>query len=45
MLAATWGELTGSPGFRDPGNYALAIFGDPAGMVPGPGASRVIISP
>ena len=28
------GELTGSPGFRDPGNYALAIFGDPAGNGP-----------
>jgi hypothetical protein len=25
------GELTGSRGFRDPGNYALVIFGDPAG--------------
>jgi hypothetical protein len=25
------GELTGSPGFRDPGNYALVVFGDPAG--------------
>ena len=28
------GELTGSPGFRDPGNYALVIFGDPAGSGP-----------
>ena len=28
------GELTSSPGFRDPGNYALAIFGDPAGNGP-----------
>lgn len=25
------GELTGSMGFRDPGNYALVMFGDPAG--------------
>jgi len=25
------GELSGSPSFRDPGNYALVIFGDPAG--------------
>jgi hypothetical protein len=24
------GELSGSSSFRDPGNYALAIFGDPA---------------
>ena len=28
------GELTGSPGFRDPGNYALVVFGDPAGSAP-----------
>jgi len=28
------GELSGSPGFRDPGNYALVIFGDPAGNGP-----------
>jgi hypothetical protein len=28
------GELTGSPGFRDPQNYALVIFGDPAGSAP-----------
>ena len=28
------GELTGSPGFRDPGNYALVVFGDPAGNGP-----------
>jgi hypothetical protein len=28
------GELTGNPGFRDPGNYALAVFGDPAGNRP-----------
>lgn len=25
------GELTGSTGFRDPGNYALVLFGDPVG--------------
>ena len=28
------GELSGSPGFRDPGNYALLVFGDPAGSAP-----------
>jgi hypothetical protein len=28
------GELSGGPGFRDPGNYALVIFGDPAGNGP-----------
>ncbi len=28
------GELTGSSGFRDPGNYALVAFGDPAGNAP-----------
>jgi hypothetical protein len=28
------GELTGSAGFRDPGNYALVIFGDPEGNGP-----------
>ena len=28
------GELSGSPGFRDPGNYALVVFGDPAGSAP-----------
>ena len=28
------GELSGSPSFRDPGNYALVIFGDPAGNAP-----------
>ena len=33
-LEGILGELTGSPGFRDPGNYALAIFGDPAGNGP-----------
>jgi hypothetical protein len=25
------GELSGSPSFRDPGNYSLVVFGDPAG--------------
>lgn len=25
------GELTGNRSFRDPGNYALVVFGDPAG--------------
>jgi hypothetical protein len=28
------GELSGSPSFRDPGNYALVVFGDPAGSSP-----------
>ncbi len=28
------GELSGSPSFRDPGNYALVVFGDPAGSAP-----------
>lgn len=28
------GELSGSPGFRDPGNYAVVVFGDPAGSGP-----------
>jgi Protein of unknown function (DUF3500) len=28
------GELTGSRGFRDPGNYALVMFGDPSGTAP-----------
>jgi hypothetical protein len=28
------GELTGSRSFRDPGNYALVVFGDPAGSAP-----------
>jgi hypothetical protein len=28
------GELTGDPDFRDPGNYALIIFGDPGGSGP-----------
>ena len=28
------GELTGSRGFRDPGNYALVMFGDPSGSAP-----------
>jgi hypothetical protein len=33
-LEGILGELTGRPDFRDPGNYALAIFGDPAGRAP-----------
>jgi hypothetical protein len=28
------GELTGSRGFRDPGNYAMVMFGDPSGTAP-----------
>jgi len=31
MLERILGELTSNPGFRDPGNYALVIFGDPTG--------------
>jgi Protein of unknown function (DUF3500) len=33
-LEGILGELTGSTGFRDPGNYAVVIFGDPAGIAP-----------
>ncbi len=33
-LEGILGELTGRPDFRDPENYALAIFGDPAGKEP-----------
>src|ERR687892_2243632 len=33
-LEGILGELTGRPDFRDPENYALAIFGDPAGKAP-----------
>jgi hypothetical protein len=33
-LEGILGELTRSPGFRDPGNYALVMFGDPAGAAP-----------
>ncbi|HEX5078349.1 MAG TPA: DUF3500 domain-containing protein [Geminicoccaceae bacterium] len=33
-LEGILGELTGRPDFRDPENYALAIFGDPAGRTP-----------
>lgn len=28
------GEMTGSLRFRDPGNYALVVFGDPSGQAP-----------
>jgi hypothetical protein len=28
------GELTGSPSFRDPTNYAAVVFGDPGGSSP-----------
>jgi hypothetical protein len=28
------GELTGSRGFRDPGNYSMVVFGDPSGSAP-----------
>ena len=33
-LERVLGELSGSPGFRDPGNFALVVFGDPAGSAP-----------
>src|SRR5918996_528107 len=33
-LEGILGALTGRPDFRDPENYALAIFGDPAGKGP-----------
>jgi hypothetical protein len=33
-LEGILGELTGRPDFRDPENYALAIFGDPGGSAP-----------
>lgn len=33
-LERTLGELTGAASFRDPGNYALVVFGDPAGTTP-----------
>ena len=34
LLEGILGELTGRPDFRDPENYALAIFGDPANGAP-----------
>jgi len=34
VLERILGELTARPDFRDPENYALAIFGDPAGSAP-----------
>jgi hypothetical protein len=34
VLERILGELTGRPDFRDPQNYALALFGDPAGAEP-----------
>jgi hypothetical protein len=33
-LEGILGELENRPGFRDPGNYALILFGDPAGSAP-----------
>jgi len=33
-LESILGELTRNPQFRDPGNYALVLFGDPAGKGP-----------
>ena len=33
-LEGILGELSGSRSFRDPGNYALVVFGDPAGSAP-----------
>jgi Protein of unknown function (DUF3500) len=34
MLERTLGELTHNRSFRDPGNYALVVFGDAAGSAP-----------
>jgi hypothetical protein len=34
LLEKVLGEITGSTSFRDPGNYALALFGDPGGTGP-----------
>jgi len=34
MLERTLGAVTRNPGFRDPGNYALVLFGDPAASAP-----------
>jgi hypothetical protein len=34
MLEAVLGQLTHNPEFRDHANYALVIFGDPAGTAP-----------
>lgn len=34
VLERILGELTNNPSFRDPGNYALVVFGDPAGSGP-----------
>ncbi len=34
MLEAVLGQLTRNPRFRDHANYALAVFGDPAGSGP-----------
>ncbi len=34
MLERILGEMERRPQFRDPGNYALVIFGDPAGQGP-----------
>ncbi len=34
MVERILGELTNNPGFRDPGNYALVLFGDPDGSAP-----------
>jgi Protein of unknown function (DUF3500) len=34
LLERTLGELTQQISFRDPGNYALVLFGDPAGPAP-----------
>ncbi len=34
LLERTLGELTHNQSFRDPGNYYLVVFGDPAGSAP-----------
>lgn len=34
VIEGVLGELSGGRSFRDPGNYALVVFGDPAGSAP-----------
>ena len=34
LVERTLGEMTRNPSFRDPGNYAVVLFGDPAATAP-----------